>query len=150
MKILLPTFSEIMNENMQTEVKANRRLMEGIEDKTHVTMRTIQRYRSGERVPDLLTAKYILNFLRINLDEDELCEILSHSQNESKKIRNTKKETLNSISINLENIDLGIDIDPVAKNQIIDDRIYELFKDSGSLKKYIETLISKDLNDHIL
>ena len=52
--------------------------------------------------------------------------------------------------INSSNIDIGIDIGAIGIEEVINDRLKELYGDSGSLKKYIEELIQKDLNDHIL
>ena len=147
---VVPYFSEILNDAMYKEKKANRRLVEGIEDKVNWTMRNVQRYRTGEQVPNYITARIILDFLNIDINEEDLREILITSKKRSKELRSSTKTPSKMLYINSSNIDIGIDIGAIGIEEVINDRLKELYGDSGSLKKYIEELIQKDLNDHIL
>ena len=147
---VVPYFSEILNDAMYKEKKANRRLVEGIEDKVNCTMRNVQRYRTGEQVPNYITARIILDFLNIDINEEDLREILITSKKRSKELRSSTKTPSKMLYINSSNIDIGIDIGAIGIEEVINDRLKELYGDSGSLKKYIEELIQKDLNDHIL
>lgn len=113
-------------------------------------MRNIQRYRTGEQVPDYIVAKAILEFLNIDINEDELREILLQSKERSKELRKMQKTPSKLLYINSTNIDLGIDIGTVGIEEVINDRVRELYGNDGSIKKYIEDLIQKDLNDRIL
>lgn len=147
---VVPYFSEILNDAMYKEKKANRRLVEGVEDKVNCTMRNVQRYRTGEQVPNYITARIILDFLNIDINEEDLREILITSKKRSKELRSSTKTPSKMLYINSSNIDIGIDIGAIGIEEVINDRLKELYGDSGSLKKYIEELIQKDLNDHIL
>lgn len=147
---IMPLFSEILNDSMYQETKANRRLVEGISNSVRCSMRNIQRYRTGEQVPDYIVAKAILEFLNIDINEDELREILLQSKERSKELRKMQKTPSKLLYINSTNIDLGIDIGTVGIEEVINDRVRELYGNDGSIKKYIEDLIQKDLNDRIL
>ena len=147
---VVPYFSEILNDAMYKEKKANRRLVEGIEGKVNCTMRNVQRYRTGEQVPNYITARTILDFLNIEINEDNLKEILIASKKRSKELRATTKTPSKMLYINSSNIDIGIDIGTIGIEEVINDIVKELYGDSGSLKRYIEDLIQKDLNYHIL
>lgn len=147
---IMPYFSEILNDSMFQETKANRRLVEGLSDTVQCSMRNIQRYRTGEQVPDYIVAKAILDFLGIDINEDELSEILFQSKLRSKEMRKLQKTPTKLLYINSTNIDLGIDIGSAGIDELINNRVLELYGDKGTIKNYIEDLIQKDLNDRIL
>ena len=136
---VVPYFSEILNDAMYKEKKANRRLVEGIEDKVNCTMRNVQRYRTGEQVPNYITARIILDFLNIDINEEDLREILITSKKRSKELRSSTKTPSKMLYINSSNIDIGIDIGAIGIEEVINDRLKELYGDSGSLKIYWRT-----------
>lgn len=148
---IYPLFSEILNDAIGNSSKGNRRLADTLQDVMNAPMRNIQRYRIGYIVPNLETADLILRHLGIKIDKSELSQILLYSRKQAKEIKSKINGVSKaSLSVDVHNIDLGIQLDQMAFQEIMRDRINELFGDTGTVKKYVEALIEKDLNEHIL
>lgn len=148
---IYPLFSEILNDAIGNSSKGNRRLADTLQDVMNAPMRNIQRYRIGYIVPNLETADLILRHLGIKIDKSELSQILLYSRKQAKEIKSKINGVSKaSLSVDVHNIDIGIQLDQMAFQEIMRDRINELFGDTGTVKKYVEALIEKDLNEHIL
>ena len=121
----------------------------------------MQKYRKGERIPSFLIAKEILKIANVDISDSDLSEILENSRNELKE---EKPETQNvgfdrkevekkannkrKIVVNLD--ELNLDVDMELKNQILDDRVVQLYGDESEINKYVQALIEKDLAEEIL
>lgn len=157
------TFSELINERINEGMhNANRMIVNSLANKNvNVSMRAMQKYRKGERVPSFLIAKEILKIANVDISDSDLSEILENSRNELKE---EKPETQNvgfdrkevekkannkrKIVVNLD--ELNLDVDMELKNQILDDRVVQLYGDESEINKYVQALIEKDLAEEIL
>ena len=80
------TFSELINERINEGMhNANRMIVNSLANKNvNVSMRAMQKYRKGERIPSFLIAKEILKIANVDISDSDLSEILENSRNELK------------------------------------------------------------------
>lgn len=156
------TFSELINEKINEGMPhANRTIVNSLANKNiTISMRSLQSYRKGERIPSFLIAKEILKVLKVDMDDDDLLSILNSSRNlpsdtgaeksySSFERKDEKQSSLKRIAtLNIE--DLDIDADTGIKAQILNDRIVELYGDEREFGEYIKELIEYDLENEIL
>lgn len=156
------TFSELINERINEGMpNANRLIVNSLTEKNiPISMRSLQKYRKGDRVPAFLVAKEILRVLNIPVSDSELKDVLENSrQNDEETIdknyssfnrkedeRKTRIKT--KITVDLNKID--IDVSNEIKSQIINDRLLELYGDDDSLSEYIHDLIKEDLTTGLI
>lgn len=165
MKDTLPntTFSDLINERINEGIyNPNRTIVNALLEKNIPTsMRSIQSYRNGTRVPSFLIAKEILNILSIELKDEEINNVLKSSRiavnqkidnknyssyyRDGKEPEQTKKRTF---VFNVGDIDIYGSDD--IKDQLLDNRLYELYESEEELAKYIYALIKKDLEEGVL
>ncbi len=156
------TFSELINEKINEGMPhANRTIVNSLANKNiTISMRSLQSYRKGERIPSFLIAKEILKVLMVDIDDDDLLNILDSSRNippdtgaernyssferKDEKQGNMKR----TATLNIE--DLNIDADTGIKAQILNDRLVELYGDEKEFSEYVKELIEYDLENEIL
>lgn len=165
MKDMLPntTFSDLINERINEGIyNPNRTIVNALTEKNiPTTMRSIQFYRNGTRVPSFLVAKEILNILSIDLSDEEIINILKSSRKAvNQKVdnknyssyyrdgREPEQSRKRTFVFNASEIDIyGTD---EVKDQLLDNRLYELYESEDELEKYIYALIKKDLEEGVL
>ena len=156
------TFSELINERINEGMpNANRLIVNSLTEKNiSISMRSLQKYRKGDRVPAFLVAKEILRVLNIPVSDSELADVLENSRQRdeetvdknyssfNRKEDEHKARTKTRISVDLNKID--IDVGNEIKSQIINDRLIELYGDDDSLSEYIHDLIKEDLTNGLI
>lgn len=145
-----PLFFTIINDAMNADdSKNNRRLVNTIPS---ITMKTIQRYRNGDSVPDFYIGKRILDYLGIYMPDRELNEILTASREYSRQKRDKDKDTKikKYLEISGSNFNLGEDINPKYVIDFINNRIESIYGDKSAFTNYVIDLITKDIKDDII
>ena len=155
------TFSDLINERInEGMVNANRLIVNSLEEKNiPISMRSLQKYRKGDRVPAFLVAKEILRVLNIPISDSELADVLENSRgtdpefiekNYSSFNRKEEKRTSTKrrVTVDLNKIDVGSSLEILS--QVLNDRLIELYGDDNKLSDYIHDLIKADLINGVL
>ena len=156
------TFSELINERINEGMpNANRLIVNSLAEKNiPISMRSLQKYRKGDRVPAFLVAKEILRVLNIPVSDSELADVLENSRQNDEETIDKNYSSFNRkederkvriktrITVDLNRID--IDVSNEIKSQIINDRMIELYGDDDSLSEYIHDLIKEDLTTGLI
>lgn len=152
-------FSELFDSLMyQLGIHANRRVVDLLEKEGIVlAQRTLQRYRTGERVPNLITARKLLKVLDSEMDDEELIILLKKEKKDIRKstqiIRalgfdeHSEDRGLKVFNVKIDTTQLNINADEsISKADILVSRVTELYENIDSLELYIRKLIEDDIN----
>lgn len=114
----------------------------------NISIRTLQRYRTGEIVPDFKIAKKLLKLLDYKITDDEIENSLRKSNQHKFYKKNSNYLDFNvrlKISSLSENLTDNAEIIALLKKRIIESQN----SDRINMNKYISNLIQKDLDAEV-
>lgn len=117
--------------------------------KAFVTVRTLQRYRSREVLPNFNTAKAIYETLGIEATDEEVMQSLQEVQKRDLAYENSKYIDRN-VRLRISRLSRKI-VGNASIQMELNNRIRETQNgDRPNFNKYVSDLIQKDIDEHIL
>lgn len=118
----------------------------------NIGFRRISEYRSSKTTPSFEKAKAILECLKINMSEKEILDSLHENRQYIKymKYASTDQNTILKVHADLNLLEILPDKEPDETAFILEERINDLYGESGTRANYIKDLISKDLREYVL
>lgn len=106
---------------------------------------TLMSYKKFDVVPSFEKAKSIIQEFNYQITDEELRQILLYSQQELRRIKQSRKYIQRGIRLNPRHF--GTDMNPERLERRMQERAEELLGDKATLNMYLEFLIKKDLSE---
>lgn len=154
---MIERFSSLLGKAMDdSELKAVE--LEGLlreRGTENINFRRISEYLHGVSTPPFDKARVLMDTLDIPIGDEELKESLELNR---ELIREEREEILNdrynrsvTVTIRFRNIGKSSKMEDIIDNEeMLYRRVTELFGDEKNLKKYVERLIKKDLENYLI
>lgn len=145
-------FSAVLIELMNNNNYSNINLVDICEPKKiFLSVRNIQRYKTGEVVPSFELAKEIISCFKEEVKDKDLKKCLTYSRIERDGIKYHKKRASLVRSISIDYNEFHIKQNSDAITMLIQERVNEKYPDSKkAFSYYIRDLISDDINKNVL
>ena len=144
-------FSEIIKTEIYTQdiklTTLSERLMEKGFD---ISSKRLSEYQNGMVNPSFQKAQAILEELGFSYEPAEILESLKLNEEICKTNKSYTADLYKFVSVRLLLKKLIPRMEPEEIEQILNDRIVDLYGDKSKISNYIHDLISKDLNEFIL
>lgn len=142
-------FSILLRDGINTKKISLVDLARSIDDNT-ITAKRLSDYQNGVCTPPFVKAKKILLALGINMSDNEIVESLEENAEICRMSKSYTPNPTKKTSIRIRLRDLIPGISPEHVEVILNSRIEGLYGDGSQFSKYVNDLISKDLNEFIL
>lgn len=116
----------------------------------NISSKRLSEYQNGVSNPSFKNAKAILETLGFDYTSEEILECLENNEDICKTNKSYSSDLYKLISVRILLKKLIPRLGPEEIEQILNDRIVDLYGDKTKISNYIHDLISKDLNEFIL
>lgn len=106
---------------------------------------TLMSYKKFDVVPSFEKAKVIIQEFNYQLTDEDLRQILIYSQQELRRIKQSRKYIQRGIRLNPRHF--GADMNPEKLEREMQERAEMLLGDKATMNMYLEWLIKKDLDE---